>query len=191
MKRVLCLIFVFAMFMACGDDDKVSSIKTIRYIDLSDLIVYKGTAAGAEEIVYNDFKNRTIASYFFKNRYSPDFYKYYNLDFNNDILTYVFGTSDNNQTKIVSTFTFQDGKLFILNADTLKFVAYGDSPDNLYLERAIARYPVPGENKDTIHTFDVRIGADTILKLAGHTSLEDVKLDTDTIVWCNIKYQFN
>lgn len=192
MKKIIYSILVCMLaFVSCGDDDKVSSERTVRYIDLSDLTVYKGSPVGGEKIIYNDLKNRIQASYFFKAQYAPEQYRFYNIDFNGDKLTYVWGTSEGNQRKIVSGYALKDGKLFIENADTLRFVAYGDDLDNLYLRKSIARYPLPGQGKDTIQVFDVTIDMDTILKLAGHQSLDDLKAESDTIVWCNMKYIFN
>ena len=192
MRKIIYLIFIGILtFVSCGDDDKLTTEKTVSYIDISDLIVYKGSANGAEEIIYNNLKNRTLATYFFKTSYQPTYFKDYSLDFYEGRLTYVFLDKNNNGRKIVSTYEFKDDKLYILNADTLKFVAYGDNPNSLYMLKSIARYPLPGLGRDTIQIFDVAIGADTILKLAGHTSLDDLKLSTDTIVWCNIKYMFN
>jgi len=192
MKKILYLICIgFFAFTGCGDDDKLPTVKGVTYVDLSDLVVYKGGPSGAEEIVYNDLKNRTLATYFFKTLYQSDYYNKYTLDFYENRLTYIFLNRADSERKIVSTYEFKDDKLYILTADTLKFVAYGNSPDNLYMQRSIARYPLPGQDKDTIVAFDVTIGADTILKLAGYESLEELKVSTDTIVWCNIKYMFN
>jgi len=192
MKKIIYSIFVFMLaFVSCGDDDKISSERTVRYIDLSDLTVYKGSPNGGEKIIYNDLKNRIQANYFFRNQFTPEQYQFYSIEFNKDRLTYVWGVSEGNQNKIVSTYTFENGKLSILNADTLRLVAYGDDLNNLYLRKSLARYPLPGQDKDTIQVFDVTIGMDTILKLAGHQSIDDLKLEGDTIVWCNMKYIFN
>ncbi len=192
MKKAVYLIFFSALFfISCGDDDKLTNVKGISYIDLSDLTVYKGSVNGAEQVVYNDLKNRTLATYFFQTAYAPNQFTYYNIEFFNDILTFVYGSSQSSQTKIVAPYTFKDGKLFILNADTLKFVAYGDNPDNLYLQKSIARYPSPVINRDSIQVFDVAIDSDTLMKLSGIQSLENMKKEGDTIVWCNIKYYFN
>ncbi len=145
MKKIIYLIFIgFLSFMSCGDDDKLTTEKSVNYLDLSDLVVYKGSASGAEEIIYNDLKNRTLASYFFKTSYQPAYFSRYTMDFYEGRLTYVFLDDNGIGRKIVSTYEFKDDKLYILNADTLKFVAYGDNPNNLYMLRSIARYPLPG-----------------------------------------------
>lgn len=195
-EKTCLLIFLLSLLIchSCSNDDKERNEKTIRYIDLSDLTIFKGSADGnGEEVLFNNVKKVTLATQYFDTVFKPQLYKDNILDFNGGRLTYTFNESATR--KIVSTYSFRNDSLFIHVNNTTesdnwvdKYVALGNDINSLYLRRSMVRYPLSAE-KDTMHATKEIMDLEKVLELANINS-GGFTDPNQQVAWCNMVYLY-
>lgn len=198
MRKILYSVIAF-IFLLIGCDSGNNDYHVIRssYVDISDLAIYAGAASGAKEVKFNNLKKTDLAVHFFQGTYNKKLYDKIQITFDGDRMTYVYRDENNQSYKIVSGYVFRNDSLFAVKTDgTTEFAALGSSPDFLYRRKSLAFYPyttLEGARRDTVVTFDHTIDLKedfSALPLSLYNSLDDVKVVTDTVVWCNVIYLF-
>ncbi|MFV0537729.1 MAG: hypothetical protein ACK5M3_10195 [Dysgonomonas sp.] len=197
MKKIVCLIVLICLaFTACSSDSEEDYIYKVRYRDLSSLSIYAGSAEGPVNVQYNNLKRTELARHYFKGLYNHLLHDSLSIQFNGDLITYEYPQSKSKR-KIVSKYIYSNDSLYAIktNGDYL-FAALGSNRDSLYRQLSLVMYPylsAPNVYRDTVvisdKPFDYKKDIAS-LPLTKYTSLDDLKVSGDTIVWCNVKYLF-
>lgn len=191
MRSILYIIFCALFFVSCSSEEEVDGVLQVTNVDLSSLAVYAGSATGGKQVQFNELRRTELANYFFEGSYKYDLYDNIRIQFDNDKLTYVDSLG---QKKIVSSYVYEKDSLFINKLDTVNktwhkvFVALGNA-DNLYRIKSLVRYRNERGN-DTIRSFNQAVSLEKTLEMRGLSSLSEMTDPKDTLVWCNVIYQF-
>ncbi|GAB6008527.1 hypothetical protein [Dysgonomonas reticulitermitis] len=197
MKKIVYLVVLICLvFTACSSDSEEDYIYKVRYRDLSSLAIYAGEAAGPVNVQYNNLKRTELARHYFAGLYNHLLHDSLSIQFNGDLITYQYPES-RSRRKIVSKYAYRNDSLFAIKTDgTYLFAAMGNNRDSLYRRLSLVMYPyvvAPDVYRDTVvisdQPFDYKKDMAS-LPLTKYTSLDDLKADGDTIVWCNVKYLF-
>ncbi|MDR1090530.1 MAG: hypothetical protein LBL79_05585 [Prevotella sp.] len=197
MKKIVCLIILVCLvFAGCSNDSEDDYIYKVRYVDLSGLAIYAGEADGPVNVQYNNLKRTELARYYFRGLYNHRIHDSLSIQFNGDLITYGYPKSKS-KWKIVSKYAYRNDSLFAVKTDgAYLFAAIGNNRDSLYRQLSLVMYPyvaAPDVYRDTVvisdRPFDYKKDIAS-LPLTKYTSLDDLKADGDTIVWCNVKYLF-
>jgi hypothetical protein len=197
MKKIVYLVILASfVFISCSTDNEEDYIYTIRYVDLSDLSIYAGSASGPVRVEFNNLKRTELARYYFRGLYHHRLHDSLSIQFNGDMMTYEYPES-RIRWKIVSKYAYRNDSLFAIKTDgTYLFAAIGNNRDSLFRQLSLVFYPYrtpDGMDRDTIVVSDKRFDYTkdmASLPLTKYTSLDDMTVAGDTIVWCNMIYLF-
>ncbi|MDH6307904.1 hypothetical protein M2451_000353 [Dysgonomonas sp. PFB1-18] len=194
MKKIIYLFAVIVLFfVACGGDDKESSVMIWTGTNqLSEVELYEGSAAGGIKKDYSDIENQdslqtALVRRFFSGSYNSQLFKGMYVDFNEDKVTFVDSISSR---KIVSNYEFDGDSLFAIKTDGgRRFIGVGNM-DSLYRVKTFSRYASPKTGKDTVGIYDGEPTLEKLLNDAGYENLGAMTNKTDTLIWFSAKYIF-
>lgn len=196
---ILFIAVLFSLFSCSEDADEKE--KTLRqlYIDISDFTMYKGTPNGGEEVLFNDLKKSSLVQKYLSEVYKPQDFSNITLQFNNNKLTYIESKGSKEGIQIISDFSIYKDSLFLKLSDGgSKFIALIDSKNTYYRRSGLVSYPNSDYTPEDTTQLKIKqealpyeVNMSSVLKLAGHESIEDLTNPEDTIIWCNVIYPFN
>ena len=173
-KTYLLFIFIILLSTACSDDD---SFNGLRY-DSSEILqfrVFAGSVNGGKSIdttlnvtryfptsSFESFTNTTIA-------------------FTDNIITIM----QNAPLPEKSLYRFEKNTLFIESAGRWQYYGFGDK-NNLTINQHYIGYRQPGEDKFTVFRANPQSNIDSLIavKQTPYITLEDMKSEKDTLIWC-------
>ncbi|MDU1889190.1 MAG: hypothetical protein E6767_00750 [Dysgonomonas sp.] len=201
MKKLIYFIFfitAISFLSGCSNDDGERTEKKIGSVNILEFRGYKGSANGAVEVDYNNLRKIDLVSEYFGSQ-AIRWFTNRSIEFYDNRVIYKYSEEETDTYptyKIVSEYEFKNGALYVKKSDnTSLFVAYGDSPDNLFLKKSFGLYTDPETREQVAISSDLPLNLDILLTLAHHVSndMPDPSKMTDpeeTIIWCNIDYLF-
>lgn len=195
-KYLVILFLIGISFSACNKDDSKSPIMKRHSIN-DQFYMYVGDPeyGGMRVPVLDSLQNRILNNYF-REQYATvrNNYLYKTMLFYGDKLTYV----DEKQNKMISNYAIINDSLYTYKTGGIPvFVARTFSPDSyadsLYLVNSYIRYSAL---KDTAYILGSAIAdndfitLDKALEMSSFKSLNDMRKNSDTLMWWNAIYIF-
>lgn len=206
MKKITSFILsalTICIAFSCSNEGENEKILRQLYIDISDFTMYKGSPNGGEEVLFNTLKKKDLVGKYLSKVYTPEEYAGVTLRFNGDKLTYLESKDYGSGKQIISDYQTNKDSLFIkikdsMRNDSLKFIALIDLNNTYYKRKGLVLYPDPKYDpedstqiRNKQEALPSAVDMQTVLKLAGYNSIEELTNSEDTIVWCNVIYPFN
>lgn len=170
-------IIIVIMFSACGDDD---SKGIIRYIEsnIESYTIYVGSATGGQELHPDSIKERI-------NEIFPTtiFENYTNTSMN-FIDDFIFIEQSGSPAEM-SRYTFEDGSIYLYNDETPVYYGDGDKT-NLHIRQHYIAYKQPNDKKFTNRQLTPKknINTNNVAQESPFLTIEDMKSEADTLIWC-------
>jgi len=184
-------LFAF-FFVMCSNEGEIK-VKSYNRTDISDFHLYKGSPAGAEEILFpNDSIRDEHMNQYFRGRYAAvgSIYISETYEFNEGKITSVYYDLSNSSYKqIVTDYEFRNDSLYVLAVDGNWYSIALGNRDSLYQTMGLSHFVSPNTGNDSIVRKDKGLTTlDDIVKSAGFASPGAMTDPTDTVAWCNVKY---